>query len=398
MARKWRKRLCQNGNSGLEKLLPKSVELSLYLRGIAVAHVAYHGWNDLAPVQRGMKGSRIAASRLEPGLLLHAQGVDHFTDHIGRLAAQLRESFGLDEPERIGFQQAGLVARFKARQHCQEADEISIVPRRVRNAAKGHAAPLQKGSYSSHGSLAPSPRLPQLQHGLPFHTSGIAHLVERGIATDLTIALKEDPGYVCGIIGERGDGMPTRLPTKPDFEMIEAAAIDSADHRTRILALIGNLVFSWSNNESMFIYVLMILLETDEVSAAIVFATLNTTRARLDLVQRLAKAKVGDRETAKALENLIDRFNDCTRVRNEFNHCMYTVSDRGEITHTHAMKIRETGGRLVLGEIRAMDENRIRELMGTVNTLKRLNRELWDFLPRLQASVRPPQPAPTEKR
>jgi len=192
--------------------------------------------------------------------------------------------------------------------------------------------------------------------------------------------------------------MPTRLPTKPDFEMIEAAAIDSADHRTRILALIGNLVFSWSNNESMFIYVLMILLETDEVSAAIVFATLNTTRARLDLVQRLAKAKVGDRETAKALENLIDRFNDCTRVRNEFNHCMYTVSDRGEITHTHAMKIRETGGRLVLGEIRAMDENRIRELMGTVNTLKRLNRELWDFLPRLQASVRPPQPAPTEKR
>jgi hypothetical protein len=187
--------------------------------------------------------------------------------------------------------------------------------------------------------------------------------------------------------------MSTELPNKPDFEAIEAAAIDSADHRTMILALIGNLVFSWSNNESMFIYVLMILLETDEVSAAIVFATLNTTRARIDLVQRLAKAKIHDKDVAKGLERLIDRFNDCTRVRNEFNHCMYTVSERGEITHTHAMKIRESGGRLVLGEIRAMDQARIRDLIKTVNNLKKLNRELWDFLPRLKGGIRQPAPA-----
>ena len=184
--------------------------------------------------------------------------------------------------------------------------------------------------------------------------------------------------------------MPTKLPEKPDFQAIEAAAIDSADHRTMVLALIGNLVFSWSNNESMFIYVLMVLLETDEVSAAIVFATLNTTRARLDLVQRLAKAKIADKGTAQALDGLISRFNTCTRIRNEFNHCMYVVSDRGEITHTHAMKIRESAGRLVLGEVRAVNESRIRELVKTIEDLKVLNRELWDFLPRLQASVRSP--------
>jgi hypothetical protein len=35
----------------------------------------------------------------------------------------------------------------------------------------------------------------------------------------------------------------------------------------------------------------MLLLRTDEISAP--FATLNTTRARLDLIQRLAKIKVG---------------------------------------------------------------------------------------------------------
>jgi hypothetical protein len=191
--------------------------------------------------------------------------------------------------------------------------------------------------------------------------------------------------------------MPARLPPKPDFESIEAAAPDSADQRTVILALIGNLVFSWSNNESMFIYVLMILLETDEVSAAIVFATLNTTRARLDLVQRLAKAKVKDRTAAKTLGQLIDRFNECTRIRNEFNHCMYTVSERGEITHTHSMRIREAGNRLMLGEVRAMDNARIQELIGTITDLRRLNRELWDLLPQLQSSVSSPSRAANER-
>lgn len=186
--------------------------------------------------------------------------------------------------------------------------------------------------------------------------------------------------------------MPSRLPRKPDFQAIEAAAINSADHRTMVLALIGNLVFSWSNNESMFIYVLMLLLETDEVSAAIVFATLNTTRARLDLVQRLAKAKITNKETAQDLERLIARFNVCTRIRNEFNHCMYAVSDRGEITHTHAMKIRESAGRLVLGEVRPVDESRVRELIKVVEDLKVLNRELWDLLPRLQVSIHSPTP------
>ena len=82
-----------------------------------------------------------------------------------------------------------------------------------------------------------------------------------------------------------------QLPPRPDFEALAAAAPASADRRTLILALIGNLIVSWSNNESLFIYVLMILLDTDRSSAAIVFATLNTTRARLDLIQRLSKIK-----------------------------------------------------------------------------------------------------------
>jgi uncharacterized tellurite resistance protein B-like protein len=178
--------------------------------------------------------------------------------------------------------------------------------------------------------------------------------------------------------------MSGQLPPMPDFEAIEAVAPKSADHRTSILALIGNLVFSWSNNESLFIYLLMLLLRTDQTSAAIVFATLNTTRARLDLIQRLAKVHIQDASLDKALSKIIERFNECTRIRNEFNHCMYMVDDRGEITHTHSMKIVETRKRLQLGEVRPMDEQRIKEMTAATQELKALNRDIWQFLPRLQ--------------
>ena len=198
--------------------------------------------------------------------------------------------------------------------------------------------------------------------------------------------------------------MSTQLPPKPNFKAIEAAAPKSADRRTLVLALIGNLVFSWSNNESLFIYILMILLNTDQASASIVFATLNTTRARLDLIQRLAKMQIKDKAVDRELAKLIERFNESTRVRNEFNHCMYTVGSEGEITHTSSLRIVESRKGLSFGEMRPMDDQRIKELTEATRDLKQLNRDLWDFMPRLDEHLRgarqaaaAPVPSPARK-
>jgi len=196
----------------------------------------------------------------------------------------------------------------------------------------------------------------------------------------------------------------TQLPPKPDFEAIEAVAPKSADRRTLILALIGNLTFSWSNNESLFIYILMLLLNTDQASASIVFATLNTTRARLDLINRLAKMQIKDRAVDRELSRLIERFHDSTRARNEFNHCMYTLGSQGEITHTSSLRIVETRKGLAFGETRPMDDARIKELTEATHELKQLNRDIWDFMPRLDEHLRrargaglPPERAPRSK-
>jgi hypothetical protein len=188
-----------------------------------------------------------------------------------------------------------------------------------------------------------------------------------------------------------------QLPPKPDFAAIEAAAHGSANRRTFIMALIGNLVYSWANNESMFIYVLMILMNTDEASAAVVFTTLNTTRARLDLVERLARIKIRDKSIQKALERIIAQFNELTKLRNEFNHCMYTLNERGEITHTHSIRMQDVKGKLQLGVIRKMDDARINDILTAVRDMTKLNREIWDFLPRLQSSLQASSNDPAQK-
>lgn len=179
-----------------------------------------------------------------------------------------------------------------------------------------------------------------------------------------------------------------RIPKRPDFDALEAAAPASSDRRTLVLALIGNVIFSWSNNESLFIYILMLLLKSDQPSAAIVFATLNTTRARLDLIQRLAKITITDRKLNATLEKLIERFNNGTHIRNEFNHCMYMVDDRGDITHTQSTRIVQTRRGLAFGEMRAIDESRIQEVTAAIHEMKQINRDIWDFIPRLDSHLR----------
>ena len=178
--------------------------------------------------------------------------------------------------------------------------------------------------------------------------------------------------------------MLSQLPPRPDFEALAAAAPASADRRTFILALIGNLIVSWSNNESLFIYVLMLLLETDRSSAAIVFATLNTTRARLDLIQRLAKIKLRDEKLDKALSKLIDRFNRSTALRNEFNHCMYVTDEAGQITHTQSMRIIESREYLQFGVSKPLDNARLKNMIEAAREMTKINRDIWELLPQLQ--------------
>ncbi len=178
------------------------------------------------------------------------------------------------------------------------------------------------------------------------------------------------------------------LPPKPDFLALEAAAHATTEQRNTILALIGDLNFSWSNTESMFIYVIMLLLDTDDVSAAIVFSTLNTTRSRLDLVRRLSSAKLANQDLQKDIDKLIAQFDKTTSLRNDLNHATFVFNSEGEITHTQSLKLKETKGQIQFGMLRSMDEKRLDEIRLVVNKLKSLNRDIWDILPKIEQQIK----------
>ncbi|OKL44791.1 hypothetical protein [Pseudovibrio exalbescens] len=176
-------------------------------------------------------------------------------------------------------------------------------------------------------------------------------------------------------------------PVQPDFEALERIAQEKAGQRNLLFALIGNMSYCWSNNESMFIYVLQYLIRTDEITATIIFGTLNTTRARIDLVERLAEAKLADKDAATQLRRIIRRFNECTKLRNEFNHSVFKTDSEGAITHTHSMRIQRRNGQLHLGELKPVDQQRIEAMGAAIKKMVKLNREIWQFLPMLRQAM-----------
>ncbi|BCB19674.1 hypothetical protein [Bosea sp. ANAM02] len=182
------------------------------------------------------------------------------------------------------------------------------------------------------------------------------------------------------------------LPPRPDFDALGLVSTRrSSPRRLTFMTLAGDLNLAWSNDESLFIYLLMLLLRTDERAAAIVFATLNTTRARLDLVQRLAKIAPLEKAVRGELNDIVERFSAATRLRNDLSHATFVIDAEGEITHTQHMKVEESRGNLRFGLRKPVDDDRLEEIARMIQDLHALNRRIWDLMPVLEAAMTSPE-------
>lgn len=177
------------------------------------------------------------------------------------------------------------------------------------------------------------------------------------------------------------------LPQRPDAALPEVDVCVYTPQRAAFWQAIGELNYVWSNNESVLIYFIKMLLRTDEASAAVVFATLNTTRARLDLIARLGRLNIRSRALAGKLRSAITAFNAITKLRNEFSHSVYVLDSDGDVTHTQSMRLHETRRQLSFGLRKTLDDARLRELNEACLRSKALNRTLWLLLPELDAHL-----------
>jgi hypothetical protein len=101
-----------------------------------------------------------------------------------------------------------------------------------------------------------------------------------------------------------------------------------------IMLLIGRLNYSWTNTESLLIHLIAGLAGTDKETAVIVFLTLNTTRARVDLIDRLAKKEGRVADERDRVLGLMRRLLRFSGLRNRYNHCIYSFDPDGGAVRT----------------------------------------------------------------
>ena len=144
-----------------------------------------------------------------------------------------------------------------------------------------------------------------------------------------------------------------------------------------ILLLIGRLNYTWTNTESLLIYLIAGLAKVDKETAIVIFLTLNTTRARIDLVERLAKMAKTPKSARKDVLPLLDKLNQQSKLRNKYNHCIYSFDARGDISHTHLMRIFDGKETIKYGKVEALDDEEIVRISACIKDIAEVNREIW---------------------
>lgn len=148
----------------------------------------------------------------------------------------------------------------------------------------------------------------------------------------------------------------------------------------RVLLLVGRLNYTWTNTESLLIYVMEGLMGTSKEVAIVTFLTLNTTRARIELIERLAKLGSVGQETRARILDITARMKRASRMRNKYNHSIYSFDERGEIESTQLLRIAEFGEDVKYGKVESIDDAEIARIDATIAEISDVNKAIWRHL------------------
>jgi hypothetical protein len=160
---------------------------------------------------------------------------------------------------------------------------------------------------------------------------------------------------------------------------MEDAAVQP-DRFRQILLLVGKLNYTWTNTESLLIYLIAGLARVDKETAIVIFLTLNTTRARMDLVERLAKLPKCPRPLRGEVLGVLGRMNAQGKLRNKYSHCIYSFDEKGDISHTQLLRIFDSKDEIKYGKVEALDQNEIEGIQKSIDDIAEVNREIWRII------------------
>ncbi|WP_170387291.1 hypothetical protein [Ruegeria atlantica] len=148
----------------------------------------------------------------------------------------------------------------------------------------------------------------------------------------------------------------------------------------RLILLVGKLNYMWTNTESLLIHLIAGLGDTKKDVAVIIFLTLNTTRARVDLVERLAKMDGRPPEIRDPVLELTQRLSKLSSIRNKYNHCIYSFDADSGNPKTILMRISDRKTDIKMGREDTVDEEAIQQIEDTLTQLSAANRDIWRLI------------------
>ena len=147
-----------------------------------------------------------------------------------------------------------------------------------------------------------------------------------------------------------------------------------------VLLRVGRLNYVWTNTESLLIYVIAHLLDIEKDAAIVVFLTLNTTRSRIDLVERLAKLPSRPSEESKTILTLMGKLKRESKTRNKYNHCIYSFDENGDISSTQLMRLVEDDKEVRYGKVEQLALKEIDRLEKSIGEIVAISKALWVFI------------------
>jgi len=149
-----------------------------------------------------------------------------------------------------------------------------------------------------------------------------------------------------------------------------------------ILLLLGQLNYTWTNTESLLIYLIAGLARVDKETAIVIFLTLNTTRARIDLVERLAKMSKTPQPLREEILALTSSLGREAALRNKFNHCIYSFDPESGQGVTQLMRIFEDKSEIKYGKVERLDDREIARIQTCISSITAINRRIWALVRR----------------
>lgn len=151
----------------------------------------------------------------------------------------------------------------------------------------------------------------------------------------------------------------------------------------RLILLVGRLNYMWTNTESLLIHLIAGLSDTSKDVAVIIFLTLNTTRARIDLVERLAKMDGRPTDVRDPILLHTRRLSRLSAIRNRFNHCIYSFDPDSGNPKTILMRIADRKTDIKLGREDTVDDQALADIEDVLAQLSAANRDIWSLISRL---------------